>query len=287
MVIVCIAVAAFMAAGIYMILSEKLKLPARKASRAVAYLTGKNKSFDEKFVCPLAHKIEPFIKMNPLKRENLMQQISIVGLRLTPEFHVAVALVKSFYLILASLLLIPISPILTCIFAIASIWLFFKNKAKMSVEAVRKQKAAENELAPFVSYVVQSLNRRQDVFSIIQGYRSFSGPAFGRELDMLLVNMRTKGVEAALNTFETRLNSPFISDLVRGLIGIQHGENMQVYLSALEARMDAHEIAAKKSEAEERADNLLPANYAMMASMLAVYMCAFGIYIFQCFKSWC
>ena len=45
--------------------------------------------------------------------------------------------------------------------------------------------------------------------------------------------MRSSSYEAALTRFEARLNSPMLSDVVRGLIGVLRGDNSVVYFQML------------------------------------------------------
>ncbi len=62
---------------------------------------------------------------------------------------------------------------------------------------------------------------------MLEHYKENAGAAF-RELDIVCADMRSSSYEAALTRFEARLNSPQLSDVVRGLIGVLRGERSRV-----------------------------------------------------------
>jgi hypothetical protein len=139
----------------------------------------------------------------------------------------------------------------------------------------------EAETPRFTSYVVQNIAHRQDTPAIIHGYRKVAGEALGKELDILYADMRTKNHEAALIDFESRIDSPLVSELVRGLIGLERGEDMQAYLLNAEARMNEHEVATLEKEAAARPDRLAPASWALFASIMFLYMAVLGVQLFS------
>lgn len=69
--------------------------------------------------------------------------------------------------------------------------------------------------------ITQELAASRDVLSMIEHYKQNSGPVFSAELDVLTADMRSGSYEAALTRFEARFNSPLLSDIVRGLIGVR------------------------------------------------------------------
>ena len=50
----------------------------------------------------------------------------------------------------------------------------------------------------------------------MENYKKNAGEQFSGELDVLVADMRSSSYEAALTRFEARLNSPMLSDVVRG-----------------------------------------------------------------------
>ena len=83
-----------------------------------------------------------------------------------------------------------------------------------------KREQIEEELYRFVSTITQELKNSRDVLSMLEHYKENAGAAFRKELDIVCADMRSSSYEAALTRFEARLNSPQLSDVVRGLIGV-------------------------------------------------------------------
>ena len=58
--------------------------------------------------------------------------------------------------------------------------------------------------------------------------------------------MRSGSYEAALTRFEARFNSPLLSDIVRGLIGVLRGDNGVHYFQMLSHDMKQLELQRLK-----------------------------------------
>ena len=91
----------------------------------------------------------------------------------------------------------------------------------------------ELELPRFVANIEKILPHSRDVLAMLESYRAGSGEEFGRELDITIADMRSGNDEAALTRLEARVGSSALSDVVRGLIGILHGEDNSVYWANL------------------------------------------------------
>ena len=73
----------------------------------------------------------------------------------------------------------------------------------------------------------------RDVLSMLEHYKGNAGEDFRRELDIVCADMRSGSYEAALTRFEARMNSPQLSDVVRGLIGVLRGDDGAMYFQML------------------------------------------------------
>lgn len=66
---------------------------------------------------------------------------------------------------------------------------------------------------------------------MLERFRMNAGESLSGELDILIADMRSSNYEAALTRFESRINSPMLSDVVRGLIGVLRGDDSAVVFS--------------------------------------------------------
>lgn len=84
---------------------------------------------------------------------------------------------------------------------------------------------------------------------MLEHYKENAGEMFQKELDIVCADMRSSSYEAALTRFEARLNSPQLSDVVRGLIGVLRGDDGAVYFQMLTHDFKQAELQRLKAKA--------------------------------------
>ena len=92
------------------------------------------------------------------------------------------------------------------------------------------------------------------------------------ELDILLADMRSSNYEAALTRFEARLNSPMLSDVVRGLIGVLRGDDSSVYFQMLAHDFKQLELQRLKAQAQKIPPKIRVFSFAMLMCFLLTYL---------------
>ena len=88
--------------------------------------------------------------------------------------------------------------------------------------------------------------------------------------------------EAALTRFEARLNSPQLSDVVRGLIGVLRGDDGAVYFQMLTHDFKQTELQRLKAKAAKIPPKIRVYSFAMLMCFLATY---FAIIIYEIIRS--
>lgn len=117
---------------------------------------------------------------------------------------------------------------------------------------------------------------------MIENFRKNAGMEFGEELGVLAADMRSSSYEAALTRFEARLNSPMLSDVVRGLIGVLRGDNSVVYFQMLAHDFKQLELQKLKSEAQKIPPKIRVFSFLMLMCFLLTYL---AIIVFEIIKS--
>ena len=107
---------------------------------------------------------------------------------------------------------------------------------------------------------------------MLERYQKNAGPALKGELDILLADMRSSNYEAALTRFEARLNSPMLSDVVRGLIGVLRGDDSAVYFQMLSHDFKQLELQRLKTEAQKIPPKIRVFSFAMLLCFLLTYL---------------
>ena len=212
-----------------------------------------------------AIKLAPHIHMDEYKRGRLKNTLAAAGLNMTPEEYTAFAMIKTGAVLLTVIPCLLIFPMLALIVVLLAVAVYFK-------EIRRAEEKIEYELPRFVATITQELAASRDVLSMIEHYKQNSGPVFSAELDVLTADMRSGSYEAALTRFEARFNSPLLSDIVRGLIGVLRGDNGVHYFQMLSHDMKQLELQRLKAKAMKIPPKIRVFSFVLLMCFLVTYL---------------
>lgn len=262
-------------AGLYFILASVLKLPTMDTAKAMLNAGRKNKKAAksvEAWLMSGAVKLSRHIRMDEYKRNRMANILKAAGLGITPEVYSAYAITKAGAILLGAIPCLLLLPLLSPVLIILAVLTYFKEIRKADEQLKEKREHIERELPRFVSTIEQTLKSSRDVLAIMENYKKNAGPAFVRELDVLIADMRSSSYEAALTRFEARLNSPMLSDVVRGLIGILRGDDSAVYFQMLAHDFKALELHRLKSQAQKIPPKIRVFSFIMLMCFLLTYL---------------
>ena len=120
--------------------------------------------------------------------------------------------------------------------------------------------------------ITQELKASRDVLSMLENFKRNAGEDFAAELDILTADMRSSSYEAALTRFEARFNSPMLSDITRGLIGVLRGDDGGMYFQMLAHDMKQLELQRLKAQAMKIPPKIRVFSFAMLMCFLMTYM---------------
>lgn len=286
------AASLLMAGGLYLSLCSLAHLPSGRAVRVLAVLDSGRTALSGALAAPLARPLSRVLPLEATYKRQLAKRLDFAGMEMTPEYYVAFAVVMGLLALIPALLLFLAAVLLGNLFFALFGFMFFlmtvvvfrleMNRTGRSAKAYRAELA--DELPKLTDAVRQGLDAEAgnpDVYYVLDRYRHVAGPAMRKELDVLLADMATGDRQIALNRFESRLSSEHASALCRALVGIDKGEDMQIYLDGLDVQLQEWEWNRLKSEAAKRPDELRPASLALLGSMLALYAILFGTEIWN------
>ena len=275
----------FLAFGLFLLLSGLMRLPTLKTSR-VMMDRGKeekplSKTLDALYM-ETSVKLAGYIHINAHKKSRMENVLRASGLGMTPEVYTAYAYVKAgsiFLLIIPALYVFPLSALFVILLGIM---VYYREIQKADEMLREKREKIEGELYRFVSAITQELKNSRDVLSMLEHYKENAGADFRRELDIVCADMRSSSYEAALTRFEARLNSPQLSDVVRGLIGVLRGDDGAVYFQMLTHDFKQAELQRLKAKAAKIPPKIRIYSFAMLMCFLATY---FVIIIYEIIRS--
>ena len=272
-------------AGLFLLLSGILRLPTLRTSKAMMD-TGRewkklSRSMDA-LCMDGAVRLSAYIRMNEYKRNRMANVLKASGLGMTPEVYVANVYLKAgsvFLLILPALYLFPLLAVFPAVFGIM---VYHREMRKADEVLKEKREKIDGELYRFVSTITQELKNSRDVLSMLEHYKENAGEDFKKELDIVCADMRSGSYEAALTRFEARLNSPQLSDVVRGLIGVLRGDDGAVYFQMLSHDFKQAELQRLKARAAKIPPKIRVYSFAMLMCFLATY---FAIILYEIIRS--
>ena len=224
------------------------------------------------YVTKIAGMIAPYLRIDRLKRNKLQRAIAIAGMEMTPEVYTARAWVTAAGIGACALPMVLIMPLLVPILIGLAVALWFSTYYAAFDFVKKRRKLIETEIPRFALTIGQNLENDRDVLKILTSYRRVAGKDFGTELDQTIADMKTGNYENALLHFETRIGSPMLSDVIRGLIGVLRGDDQRMYFKMICFDMRQIEQNNLKKEAAKRPKKIQRYSMMMLICIMIIYL---------------
>lgn len=274
-----------LAIGLFFIMVDFFKLP-KLATQKAMLLAGKQAMAKPKTVDTLLHssavKLSKYIRIDEYKKSRMKRVLAAAGLNLTPELFMAQAVVKAGAIAIGIIPSLMVMPLLAPFLLFIAILIYFKEIRKAEEALAEKRNRIEIELPRFVATITQELKASRDVLSMIDNFKKNASTDFATELDVLTADMRSSSYEAALTRFEARINSPMLSDITRGLIGVLRGDDGSVYFQMLAHDMKQLELQRLKAQALKIPPKIRVFSFVMLMCFLLTYM---AVIVYQIISS--
>ncbi|MDD4714845.1 MAG: secretion protein F [Candidatus Absconditabacteria bacterium] len=274
-----------LAVGLFLISADLLKLPSIATQKAMLSAgkqgKGKAKTVDA-LLKEWVVKLAKYIPMDEYKKSRMKNTLNAAGMNFTPEEFISSAILKSGIIALLIIPCLMILPLIAPILMFLSIIIYFKEIRKADEILKIKKEKIEVELPRFVATITQELKASRDVLSIIENYKKNAGEEFADELDILTADMRSSSYEVALTRFEARINSPMLSDITRGLIGVLRGDDGSMYFQMLSHDMKQLELQRLKAQAMKIPPKIRVFSFVMLMCFLMTYM---AIIVYEIIRS--
>lgn len=284
MKILLLIVFVLLSIGLFELLSGLFRLPTLRTSRAMMDTAREDKKLS-KTVDALymdgAVRLSGSIKINDYKRSRMNNVLRASGLGMTPEVYMAYAYLKAGSLFILVIPALRIFPLIAILLVPLGVMVYYRETRKAEEMLREKREQIEGELYRFTSTITQELKNSRDVLSMLEHYKENAREMFRRELDIVCADMRSGSYEAALTRFEARLNSPQLSDVVRGLIGVMRGDDGAVYFQMLTHDFKQAELQRLKAKAAKIPPKIRVFSFAMLVCFLATYFAIIGYEIIR------
>lgn len=232
----------------------------------------KNEKLFNVYLTKIAALFAPCLRLDKLKRGKLQAALNIAGLEMTPEIYTARAWVTAGAVALCALPLMFVIPLSVPILVGLAVALWFSTYYAAFDFVKKRRKLIEAEIPRFALTIGQNLENDRDVLKILTSYRRVAGRDFGAELDQTIADMKTGNYENALMHFETRIGSPMLSDVVRGLVGVLRGDDQRMYFKMICFDMRQIEQSNLKKEAAKRPKKMQRYSMMMLICIMIIYL---------------
>ncbi len=261
--------------GIYLILIDFLKLPANRAIKAIHAIDKRKRKKSnniEVMINTWAMKSSKIIRLTDYSKRRLSATLKSADIKLSPETFIARAWIKAGMVLLFIIPAIFIFPMVFPVVLFLAVAVYFKE-IRSSDEAIRnRREEIEFELPRFVSTLCQELKASRNVLNILETYKQNAGMSFKNELEITVADMKSGSYESALTRLEARLNSPTLSETIRGLIGVLRGDDGGVYFLMLSHDLKQLELQRLKTIAMKRPGKVRKYSFAMLFCFLLMYL---------------
>ena len=224
----------FLIVILYCLAAMALKTPPWKASLAYRHSVKKKSSG---VFSGLVKWFTRYIPINSYREAEIQRSLSAAGMKETPKEYVASAVVPSASVLVIAIPAYFINPLLAVIPAAFAVYLYIHKYNTANRQCDSRRTAIEKELPRFVAYMANELKNERNVLELIDTYKANYNSPLTEELSITVSDMRTGNQEQALHNLETRINSPMLSELVRGLQSEIRGNDMTMYFENLGYKM--------------------------------------------------
>ena len=224
------------------------------------------------YITKAAGLLAPYLKLDRLKRNKLQRALDIAGIGVSPETYTAKAWITAGAVGLCAVPMAFLVPLLVPILLGLAVALWFSTYYAVFDFVKKRRKLIEHEIPRFALTIGQNLENNRDVLKILTSYRRVAGKDFGAELDQTIADMKTGNYENALLHFETRVGSPMLSDIVRGLIGVLRGDDQRMYFKMICFDMRQIEQNNLKKEAAKRPKKIQRYSMMMLICIMIIYL---------------
>lgn len=265
----------FFSIGLYLVLADILRLPSRRAARAVVIIDRREKKKTrnaEVFINEISVKCSKLVRLTDYKKRRLRATLKSSGIKLSPETFIARAWVKAGLTLLFVIPALFIFPLLFPVILFLAVAIYFKE-IKSADDAIKnKREDIEFELPRFVATLTQELKASRNVLAILETYKHNVGASLKKELEITVADMKSGSYESALTRLEARLGSSNLSDIVRGLVGVLRGDDGVVYFQMLSHDLRIIELQRLKGIVMKRPGKIRKFSFAMLFCFIFMYL---------------
>jgi hypothetical protein len=232
----------------------------------------------------LHRAIARLVRLPPGRRDSFARKLKRAGYSCSvEEFYADAAIDAARLVLLAPLLALANIGIAAMASAVLGVSLYYR---KLSIPDERLRAMGGeiiNELPRFVSVINYSMATDRDLIRTIEKYLKICKPAFRYDLELLLLEMKSRNNAEALKNFDERIGVPQLSSFVSGLIDADRGIDQRTFFYMVDENMKQLFIENMKRELGKRPAKIRKAIIAAGLCMFVLYLVPIGSQLIEGF----
>ncbi|HWQ77866.1 MAG TPA: hypothetical protein VN381_03575 [Anaerovoracaceae bacterium] len=260
----------------------------RKAyKKSVESRTSLSDKISARYLLPLAKLIAPRIPLSEEYEYEFKPKLERAGIPLTPKEYYARPIAAA--LLLSPLLILTVLSGLNFVMMALICVILFGTAMKYLTEAdtrlQEKRIEIEKELPGFIRSIIYKLDGdpdgviKADLVAIFEDYSKVGNSVFLYDVNYLIMDMKSKDLETALRSMDSRMCIPEVSFLCDALIGLTRGEHQGTTLEHLAHDMDLKAVANIDKEIAKRPGKMARAAIPMLIVTGIAYVYVLLTYI--------
>ena len=288
MIFIQILVGVLVAVGVGAILIDILHIPSAKAQKAIRNLGKKGSkkvSVIEIYLGDFSAFISKYIRLNEYKKAQFEADLQTAGMEMTSERYVADALTKALIVAVFAIPAFFVFKIAPAIILLIAVLVYFKEYTALGSKIKARSRRIEYELPRFVSAIEKTMQHSRDVIYILESYKDTAGDELRSELEITVADMRSGNIEIALTRLETRVGSTMMSDVTRGLVALNRGDDNRVYWGQLAMKFSDYQRQLLRQQADAVPRKVKRLSMALMFCFILIYVSVIGYVLVNSFGS--
>lgn len=258
--------------SIYLIYSQNIAFCTAKARNAVKQV--KCNGFKNRrtfYLDNLELKISKYVRLSEQKHKMYTRMLQTQNIAKTPEQFLARTICESCStgILIAVpcivILMLPtsilseilmrlraVTPAFFLLGIVSGFYTYRKNEATLKGSYLKYISDIEADLPKLCSVINSRLRMTSSVHEILTSFLPVANHAMYSELTLTLKDMKTGSQEVALRRLEGRINSPKVSDVVRGLISVHNGDDQRAFFLNKQEQFNNDFVTVKRKEITRR-----------------------------------
>lgn len=280
MLIIRIIIGITAAIGIGFILADVLHVPSYKTTKLTSNL---GRRIGEKKTSTVEILLRDFsvwlsgrLRLNDYKKAQFIADLRTAGMDISPELYMANAITKALCLGIIAIPTFIAFKVPGLLIAVAAVFVFLKESRAVTKKIAEKRRKIEYELPRFVSVIEKTLKHSRDVIYVLESFKNSTCPEFRQELEITVADMRSGNNEAAITRLESRVGSTMLSDVTRGLIAVERGDDTDVYWATTAMKFADYQRQQLKAQANAVPRKVRRLSMALLFCFILIYVAVLG-----------